>query len=90
MDRYGYIGIETLLKFCENSKDHAVTPNDFMMMPRKAVKNMVVPVPTEVIPVWYIEKWKKEKAEDGSALSHFLEQLIKDYRAEEARMTQAE
>lgn len=35
MDRYGYIGIETLLRFCENSKDHAVTPNDFMRMPRK-------------------------------------------------------
>ena len=33
-DRYGYIGIETLLNFCENSKDHAVTPNDFMRMPR--------------------------------------------------------
>lgn len=34
MDRYGYIGIETLLNFCENSKDHAVTPNDFMLMKR--------------------------------------------------------
>ena len=34
MDKYGYIGIETLLDFCENSKDHAVTPNDFMRMPR--------------------------------------------------------
>lgn len=34
MDKYGYIGIETLLNFCENSKDHAVTPNDFMRMKR--------------------------------------------------------
>lgn len=34
MDKYGYIGIETLLNFCENSKDHAVTPNDFMRMNR--------------------------------------------------------
>lgn len=34
MDRYGYIGIETLLNFCENSKDHAITPNDFMRMKR--------------------------------------------------------
>ena len=34
MDKYGYIGIETLLNFCENSKDHAVTPNDFMRMER--------------------------------------------------------
>lgn len=33
-DRYGYIAIETLLDFCENSKDHAVTPNDFMRMAR--------------------------------------------------------
>ena len=34
MDKYGYIGIETLLDFCENSTDHAVTPNDFMRMKR--------------------------------------------------------
>lgn len=34
MDRYGYIGIETLLNYCENSKDHVVTPNDFMRMNR--------------------------------------------------------
>ena len=34
MDKYGYIGIETLLNFCENSKDHSVTPNDFMRMKR--------------------------------------------------------
>ena len=33
-DMYGYIGIETLLNFCENSVDHAATPNDFMRMPR--------------------------------------------------------
>lgn len=36
-DRYGYIAIETLLNFCENSKDHAVTPNDFMRMARVQV-----------------------------------------------------
>lgn len=35
-DKYGYIGIETLLNFCENTKDHAVTPNDFMRLPRIA------------------------------------------------------
>ena len=34
MDKYGYIGIETLLNYCENSKDHAVTPNEFMRMKR--------------------------------------------------------
>ena len=37
MDKYGYIGIETLLNFCENSKDHAVTPNDFMRMERVCI-----------------------------------------------------
>lgn len=26
--------IRRLLNFCENSKDHAVTPNEFMRMPR--------------------------------------------------------
>jgi len=44
---------------------------------------MIVQVPTEVIPVWFIEKWKHEEAMSGSALDHFLEKLIKDWRAEE-------
>ena len=47
---------------------------------------MLIPVPTEVIPVWFIEKWKKENAENGSALDCFLERLIKDWRCEEIRM----
>ena len=46
---------------------------------------MIVPIPTDVIPVWYIEKWKKENADAGSALEHFLEQLIKDWHVEEKR-----
>lgn len=46
---------------------------------------MIVPIPTDVIPVWYIEKWKKENAEPSSALDHFLEQLIKDWHVEEKR-----
>lgn len=33
-DKYGYIGIETLLNFCSNDKTHCVTPNDFMRMNR--------------------------------------------------------
>jgi len=33
-DKYGYIGIESLLNFCSNQKDHCVTPNDFMRMNR--------------------------------------------------------
>ena len=42
MDKYDYIGIETLLNFCENSKDHTVSPNDFMRMNR-----IKVPEPSE-------------------------------------------
>ena len=33
-DKYGYIGIETLLDFCANTIGHAITPNDFMRLPR--------------------------------------------------------
>lgn len=33
-DTYGYIGIETLLEFCRNNKNHCVTPDDFMRMNR--------------------------------------------------------
>ena len=33
-DKYGYVGLETLLNFCSNQKDHCVTPNDFMRMNR--------------------------------------------------------
>lgn len=44
---------------------------------------MIVQVPTEVIPVWYVEKWTKENAENNSPLEHFLKQLIKDWRIEE-------
>lgn len=46
---------------------------------------MIVQIPTEVIPVWYVEKWKKENAENGSVLEHFIEQLIKDWHIEEVR-----
>lgn len=44
---------------------------------------MVTPIPTEVIPIWYIKKWKRENADSGSALDYFLEQLIKDWHREE-------
>ncbi len=46
---------------------------------------MVTLIPTEVIPIWYIKKWKRENADNGSALDHFLEQLIKDWHSEEIR-----
>ena len=37
MDKYGYIGIETLFNYCENSKDHAVTPNEFMRIKQDGI-----------------------------------------------------
>ena len=46
---------------------------------------MIAQVPTEVIPIWFIEKWDKENAESGSALDHFLKTMIKDWRMEETR-----
>lgn len=36
---------------------------------------MTVPIPTEVIPVWYIEKWKKENAENDPAWDSILNSL---------------
>lgn len=44
---------------------------------------MIAQIPTEVIPIWFIEKWCKENAESGSALDHFLKTMIKDWRVEE-------
>ena len=40
-DRYGYIGIETLLNFCEKSKDHSITPNDIVMLKRVNVDDLI-------------------------------------------------
>ena len=47
---------------------------------------MIVQVPTEVVPLWFIEKWRKENAVDGSALSFWIEAMIKDWKMEEFRM----
>ena len=44
---------------------------------------MVVQVPTEVIPIWYIEKWVREKADKDSALQHWIETMINDWKSEE-------
>ena len=46
---------------------------------------MIVAVPTEIIPVWFIERWKKENAESGSALDVYLTRMIKEWRLEEIR-----
>lgn len=47
---------------------------------------MIVQVPTEVIPIWFIEKWQKEEAAPGSPLSAFLKKMIDDWRLEEIRI----
>lgn len=46
---------------------------------------MIVNVPTKVIPIWFIEKWKKEEAEKDSPLDFYIEQLIKSWENEEIR-----
>ena len=33
---------------------------------------MMAQIETEVIPVWFIERWLKENAEEGSALDYFV------------------
>ncbi len=43
---------------------------------------MIVNVPTKIIPIWFIERWKKENAEPGSALDIFITQMIKDWELE--------
>ena len=49
---------------------------------------MIVNVPTKIIPVWFIERWKKENAEPGSSLDIFIEQMIKDWELEEIRQSE--
>ena len=46
---------------------------------------MTVDIPMEVIPVWFIEKWKKENAEPGSALEFFIERMIAEWELEEIK-----
>lgn len=46
---------------------------------------MIVDVPTKVIPIWFIERWKKENAEPGSALDAYITQILKEWKLEEIR-----
>lgn len=46
---------------------------------------MRVDVPTEIIPLWFIEKWTKENAETNSALDVFIKAMIHDWEVEESR-----
>lgn len=48
---------------------------------------MIVDVPTKIIPIWFVEKWKKENAEPGSPLDVFIERLMKDWELEEIRQS---
>lgn len=48
---------------------------------------MTVNVPTKIIPIWFIERWKKEDVESGSALDNFIERMIKDWELEEIRQS---
>ena len=44
----------------------------------------------EVIPIWFIKKWAKENCEEGSALSFFIEAMLKDWKIEEKQNEQDE
>lgn len=46
---------------------------------------MIAQVGTEVVPVWFIEKWRKENAEEGSALDFWIKQMLKEWKLEEVR-----
>lgn len=46
---------------------------------------MRIDVPTEIIPLWFIEKWTKENAESDSPLDTFIKAMIHDWEVEEAR-----
>lgn len=46
---------------------------------------MRVDVPTEIIPLWFIEKWTKENAEPNSALDTFVKAMIHEWEVEEVR-----
>lgn len=46
---------------------------------------MIIDVPTEVIPLWFIEKWTKENAELNSALDALIKAMIREWEVEEAR-----
>ena len=46
---------------------------------------MIVDVPTEIIPLWFIKKWTKENAEPNSALDTYIKAMIHEWEVEEAR-----
>ena len=46
---------------------------------------MIAKVNVKVVPVWFIEKWTKENAQEGSALDFWCKQMLKDWELEEKR-----
>lgn len=46
---------------------------------------MMAQIETEVIPVWFIERWLKENAEEGSALDYFVKQMLHEWKVEDLR-----
>lgn len=49
---------------------------------------MIAQIPSEVIPIWFIEKWTKENAESGSALDYFIKTMLHEWRVEEVKIRQ--
>ena len=48
---------------------------------------MIVDIPTKIIPIWFIEKWKEENAEPGSPLDEFIKRMIIDWELEEMQQS---
>lgn len=50
---------------------------------------MIAKVDTEVIPVWFIEHWAKEEAEEGSPLRFFIDEMLKAWKMKEKRQARS-
>ena len=72
-----YSGLLLSAKYCSDGMRKLSHKGDFM----------IVNVPTKVIPIWFIEQWKKENAEPGSSLDIFITQMINDWELEEIRQS---
>ena len=44
---------------------------------------MVVNIPTEVIPIWYIEKWLMENVQKDSPAECCIKNMMNDWKTEE-------
>ena len=48
---------------------------------------MRAPIDTEVIPVWYIEKWVNKNSQKGSALEHWIKKMMREWEDENRETT---